>query len=358
MPRLGERDLRGLLSFLGDLYAVGSLDAFTRQVNSGLRRLVPHDINGYNEINARARRIRYVVDPAGVDFADGQEVFGQHMHEHPIIRHYRRAGRDPRPVLKLSDFLSQRQLHDLGLYTDFFRRMRIERLIVVPLPFRPPVQVGFSPCRSGRDFTERDRLVLDLLRPHLAQAYRNAEAMEEAAATAHWLEEGLARSARGLIALGPDGRVRRMTERARRWLAEYWNSPVRRGNGLPLPLRDWVRGQHAGAERLSRPRTPLRIERDGKCLVVRLVSDGAAALLLLEEQRLEPDIPGLETLGLSRREAEVLAWVAQGKTNPEIASIAGLSGRTVGKHLERVYAKLGVETRTAAARIALSAPRE
>jgi DNA-binding CsgD family transcriptional regulator len=50
----------------------------------------------------------------------------------------------------------------------------------------------------------------------------------------------------------------------------------------------------------------------------------------------------------------VLGWVAQGKTNPEIGRIAGLSARTVGKHLERVYARLGVETRTAAARVALS----
>lgn len=61
------------------------------------------------------------------------------------------------------------------------------------------------------------------------------------------------------------------------------------------------------------------------------------------------DPAALEALGLSRREAEVLLWVAQGKTNPEIALILGLSPRTVGKHLERVFPKLGVETRTAAA---------
>jgi DNA-binding CsgD family transcriptional regulator len=346
-----------MLDFLPDLYAVQTLDAFTRQVNTGLRRLVPCDVTGYNEINSRARRIRYAIDPVEADFPDAQRVFGQHVHEHPIVRYYGRARGAVPPIVKLSDFLSGRQLHDLGLYTEFFKRMRIERLIVVPLPFRPPVQMGFSPCRSGRDFTERDRLVLDLLRPHLAQAYRNAEAMEDAVATASRLEAELSRSARGLIVLGPDGRVRTMTERARRWLTEYWERPARRGNGLPAALQDWVREQHAGAGRLAHPRTPLRIERDGKCLVLRLVSDGAAALLLLEEQRVEPDLRALAVLGLSRRETEVLAWVAEGKTNPEIGQILGLSGRTVGKHLERVYAKLGVETRTAAARIALSAPR-
>ncbi|MCS6305724.1 MAG: helix-turn-helix transcriptional regulator [Nitrospira sp.] len=54
-------------------------------------------------------------------------------------------------------------------------------------------------------------------------------------------------------------------------------------------------------------------------------------------------------LGLTRRESEILCWVAQGKTNPEIGTILGISPRTVQKHLERIYARLGVENRTAAA---------
>lgn len=56
----------------------------------------------------------------------------------------------------------------------------------------------------------------------------------------------------------------------------------------------------------------------------------------------------LETLGLSPREAEVLLWAAQGKTNPEIATILGISEETVKKHMKEILATLGVETRTAA----------
>lgn len=60
--------------------------------------------------------------------------------------------------------------------------------------------------------------------------------------------------------------------------------------------------------------------------------------------------PGIfESLGLSRREAEVLIWIAQGKTNAEIGTILDMSPRTVQKHLEHIYQKLGVETRTSAA---------
>ena len=68
----------------------------------------------------------------------------------------------------------------------------------------------------------------------------------------------------------------------------------------------------------------------------------------------------LATLGLSPRVAEVLLWVAQGKTNPEIASILGISESTVKKHMMEIMGTLGVETRTAASLRALeilSSPR-
>lgn len=68
----------------------------------------------------------------------------------------------------------------------------------------------------------------------------------------------------------------------------------------------------------------------------------------------------LSKLGLTPRVAEVLLWVAQGKTNPEIATILGISEQTVKKHLMEILQTLGVETRTAAALRALevlSSPR-
>jgi DNA-binding NarL/FixJ family response regulator len=61
----------------------------------------------------------------------------------------------------------------------------------------------------------------------------------------------------------------------------------------------------------------------------------------------------LEALGLTPREAEVLFWVARGKTNDEIATVLGIGLTTVKKHLESTFAKLGVENRTAAAAMAL-----
>ncbi|RCN57137.1 hypothetical protein C4900_08360 [Acidiferrobacter thiooxydans] len=59
---------------------------------------------------------------------------------------------------------------------------------------------------------------------------------------------------------------------------------------------------------------------------------------------------------LSDREAEVLVWVAYGKTNADIADILGMSPRTVNKHLEHIFLKMGVETRGAATALALRRP--
>lgn len=75
---------------------------------------------------------------------------------------------------------------------------------------------------------------------------------------------------------------------------------------------------------------------------------------MLEEVVLNPKLAFVESLGLTPREADVLFWVVRGKTNGEIGEILSRSPRTVGKHLERIYEKLGVETRTAAAALAFS----
>ena len=83
---------------------------------------------------------------------------------------------------------------------------------------------------------------------------------------------------------------------------------------------------------------------------------------LLEQQlkarlsKFAPDfgnLSSLEALGLSPREAEVLGWVAQGKSNAEIASILRMTEHTAKKHLQHVFDKLGVESRHAAALRAL-----
>lgn len=87
-------------------------------------------------------------------------------------------------------------------------------------------------------------------------------------------------------------------------------------------------------------------EPNGQCLI-RLVDEVPANLRVKNAGVLKQE------LGLTERESEVLYWIANGKTNREVAEILGVSPRTVNKHLELVFPKLGVENRTAAAGIAL-----
>jgi DNA-binding response OmpR family regulator len=77
-------------------------------------------------------------------------------------------------------------------------------------------------------------------------------------------------------------------------------------------------------------------------------------LIRVTEAREDGKIDALQKHnGLTRREAEVLLWVSYGKTNRTISEILGISPRTVNKHLEQVFRKLGVETRAAATAIAV-----
>lgn len=231
--------------------------------------------------------------------------------------------------------------------------------MAVSLAVRPTrlivLRVGIQ--RGRRDFSERDRLLLNLLRPHLAQAYANAQAVSAMQQEVCLSRQALETNGQGVVVLTKEGQVRVMTARARNWLAPYFGPPVRDTERLPEAVRAWLTHQEAvlgRADDVPRPRGPLRVARDGTYLLVRHLCETDHCLLLLEERQTAREPVSLESRGLSRRETEVLQWVAQGKTNTEIGCILGMSHRTVQKHLEHIYRKLGVETRTAAAILALS----
>ena len=154
---------------------------------------------------------------------------------------------------------------------------------------------------------------------------------------------------KGVIVVAKDGQVVLATKRAKRWAKIYFGTLLLR---LPRAMEEWIRNQEApirGKRAVPQSCEPFVVDRRLKRLVVRLLPDLHHSVLLLEEQGTGLPSECLECLGLTRRQAEVLDWVAKGKTSDEIGMILGRSGRTVSKHLERIYRKLGVENRTAAA---------
>lgn len=159
---------------------------------------------------------------------------------------------------------------------------------------------------------------------------------------------------RYLLAADEEGRLLWWTPQAGALMADALAEPLAEGVSLPAPL----------AEALAAGGDPARIEAtlpraEGSSVHVQGVgrlAPGEVLLRVSEASALKAG--GTEerlrlTYQISAREAEVLNWLAQGKTNRDIAEILDVSPRTVNKHLERIFRKIGVENRTAAAAIVL-----
>ncbi len=360
MERLGQRDLRSALEFLRESYASPDLEAFQNCVLSALPGLVRAEITAYNDVKAQ---FEILSRPSLETLPDGPRIlewFVVHYPflpaKHPLIGYYHRTGDGG--AVRISDFLAQRQFRRTELFNEVFRPVRMEYQAAIELYSPPSTTIGIVVMRSRRDFSERERFILNLVRPHLVQAYRNARAMgqmrQQLAAASQLME----RLPIGVVVLGRDRRLQTATPRATELFASYFGTAGRSADRLPAELAPWVRQEErtAGAiDGLYPPRRPFVVKRDGRQLTVRALIDAGQTLLLVEEHVTDLHPAMLACLGLTRREAEVLVGIIHERTNREIAASLGVSPRTVGSHLDHIYQKFGVATRAEAARYALDA---
>jgi hypothetical protein len=105
-----------------------------------------------------------------------QEMFNRHLHEHPVIAHSGLP--NTARSLRISDFLSRQQFHRLALYNEYYRPLGVEYQLstVISISARHILAVALD--RDCLDFSENERLCLDLLRPHLMQSYRNLQILK------------------------------------------------------------------------------------------------------------------------------------------------------------------------------------
>jgi DNA-binding NarL/FixJ family response regulator len=330
-----------MLDVLSDLYAAPGPVAFRDAAVAGLGRLIPCDLVAYNELDRGRRHSFALLDPPEAGFPGMDEVLAEHMDDNPLVTYHART--DDGGARMISDFITRRELHRRPLYGELFRYLGIEYQMVATLPTPPTLLVGIVFNRTTRAFSERERALLDLLRPHLVGAYETARMR----ATFGALEAALETADRGVVVLDRDERIRHATPVAERLLRLYFDGRDAGETLLPQAVATWLRGQTA---------QPLVVTANGSLLRVRVLP-GDEHALVLESELVAVAEESLAPLGLTRRERQVLAAAASGRTNGEIASMLDISPRTVKKHLERVFDKLGVRTRTAAAAVAFRAAR-
>jgi DNA-binding CsgD family transcriptional regulator len=279
-------------------------------------------------------------------------------HQHPTIPYILRTRGEQ--SVQISDFLSQRAYKKLEIYQDFFKHVDTNYQLATLIGVKPSFMVPVCFNRKHRDFKTHDRAQLDLLRPHLVQACRNAQTIDLLTTQLATLDQTLEESGLGVISVTSDGRIRFTSPKASTLLAQFGLPFGKTTSRLPHPLLDWLRHEKARTESSSivpTPPQPLHLEGERGLLEIRLLHKDSDHLLLLKKLRSQFPMTALYALGLSPRETEILSWVTQGKTNPEIGMILSISRRTVHKHLERIYTRLGVENRHAAISLALTASR-
>lgn len=148
-----------------------------------MARLVGCDSLSFAVIGAEPRQVSVICQPACAASPAILEAFAGFAHEHPLVSHYRNTG-DERPA-RISDFLSQRRFHQLGLYAEVFRYIPVEYQIAFPLPASGTDVIGIALNRAARDFTDDDRDLLTVVRTPLLTALLRARDRQRA-------QEGLA----------------------------------------------------------------------------------------------------------------------------------------------------------------------
>lgn len=233
-------ELGGVVDLLATIAELDDPELLPPVVLPKIAAIVPCDVVTYNDIDLQAATMRWTAYPADALDPSTGSILAAYAHEHPLIRHFQTVG-DEAPC-RISDVVSTPEFHALNLYNELFRPAGIEFQLAMTLRTPTHQVIGIALNRSSRDFTERERDIIALLRSPLAASLARLERRSAA------------------------------------------------GRGLREPA----------------------------------------------------------TEDLTDRERQVLELAASGRTDKAIGHALGCSQRTISKHLENIYRKLGVTGRVAA----------
>jgi DNA-binding CsgD family transcriptional regulator len=291
-----------------------------------LVRLVPSDLSSWNLIALASGAIEHEASPGDAEPRRAFEEVAPTAGRHPLL-HPHALG--PCPAVRLSDAVEPRLLQRTELYGELLHRSGAEYGISIAVRPLPGEAVVFALGRHERQFSERDRDVLDVVRPAVERVLEAAEARQRLLlALTSDPPPGSA-----VVLLDAYGEIEASSPQADRWLAEHFGSSQHPG-WLPEPVASWL---------ALPPRPPLQSTREGRLLTVRLLP-GEPHVLLLEEEVGSFRAGALQALGLTGREREVLEAARALGADADVADQLFLSRHAVRERLERLEEKLGVRT--------------
>lgn len=340
MNDLTTRDIKDVMAAVERL---GDGADFTERVLCAVTHVIPNDLTAVDRFSAGEQEEYFPVHwnnnaemltPAVEEVCSA--VFEQNPRDNPLVEELVFNGNNG--VMKLSDFGEQARFRETAYYNEVMRSVGFDRQMAVMIAASPGTAFSFAINRKGPDFSERERQKLRLLQPYLKSVIALENERRRYEDERLWMEKALETAGVGAVTFSAAGRVLRAAGQARELVRRYFPEA---GDDMAAVL---AASQQAPGNISSG--AGLRIETS-----VDPVSR-SVTLVLTEAPRLDPAM--LESLGLTPRQAEVLYWIAEGKTDEVIADLTGMSRRTVHKHVENILARLAVETRTAAAGIAFS----
>jgi DNA-binding CsgD family transcriptional regulator len=325
---VSERDAAALVEVVAELDRLDDPLPFPPQFLEALARLVDTAYAAYSVLDRRNER--QVVDVVWNDGEesvtvgdDGTEWYWRLRHSHPCCG-YREREEEWTTPHTVSDFARLREFRRTAIWNEIYRFIGVNRWLDVGLEPQHGCTRVLLFTRDRRDFSERDKLMLALLHPYLERRASAVGAATEAADALARATEA-SEDAHDVVLLSRGGTIEFASPHARALLRRY--AGVRNGS-LPAELRKDV----------------VIPADDERRLTVRAAPAGDLVVLLLAEEDGRAD-------RLTPRQRDVLAGVADGLTDAEIAERLGVAPATVGKHLEAIYERLDVHTRTAAAAV-------
>jgi DNA-binding CsgD family transcriptional regulator len=334
-------------AFVRSLYMPKSEEELRHKIVRELMNFVPGQNAFVNSFHIKKHAI-YPILPTHA-FSRGFVVVAKNfIHEHPTFRDIEKRPRFQERLI--SDFVTPAQWHHTSLYNEGYRKEGFNDQIGVSVCRSGPLCTGVAVLRDKWGFSMKDRQRMSTLAPHFDQALSNVRAFEKLQLSLEQSQAQLNASLHGTIWLDQRFHVLAINQRASAWWLEFFPHDQVTSR-LPKVLQEWLERctKTGNPDVESTPKSFVRYL-PGARLLVRWICrpEQKSLLLVLERRSLKPTLEDLRPLGLTRRESEVLLWVAQGKTNGEIARILGGSPRTIDKHVQNLLTKLNLENRAGA----------